>query len=339
MTRRGILTGGTLCVDHNKLVDIWPGENGRADIIDAQASGGAPTFNMAINMRKLDPAMPVAMIGVVGDDPDGRLILDEVDSFGIDRSQVAIIGGAVTNYTDAFCSQATGRRTHISYYGVGNLLTPDHFDFSRSNHRIVHLGLPGIHRMMDGAWAGEANGWVAILKKARAASLETNLELPSIAADRLAAIVRPCLPHLDYLIVNDSEIGGIAGMETVREGRTDVAVCGEAAAAALRLGVGQLVAVHFPEGGIVVTRDGAVSKLPSVNLPESEIVGANGAGDAFAAGLLYGIHEGWAADDALTLAHATAAASLRQMSTTGAVEAWRTCLDLASRWGWRNAIS
>ena len=42
-------------------------------------------------------------------------------------------------------------------------------------------------------------------------------------------------------------------------------------------------------------------------------------------------------DDALALAHASAAASLRSLSTTGAVEPWRKCLELANEWGWRKA--
>jgi sugar/nucleoside kinase (ribokinase family) len=51
--------------------------------------------------------------------------------------------------------------------------------------------------------------------------------------------------------------------------------------------------------------------------------------------MLYGLHEGWSLREALTLAHATAAASLRSLSTTGAVESWRGCLALAQKWGWR----
>ena len=100
----------------------------------------------------------------------------------------------------------------------------------------------------------------------------------------------------------------------------------------------RLVAVHFPRGAIVVTRDDTVLTRPSVNVPPSEIKGANGAGDAFAAGLLYGLHEDWALADALALAHATAAASLRRISTSGAVETWRQCLALAEAWGWRGAL-
>ena len=54
-----------------------------------------------------------------------------------------------------------------------------------------------------------------------------------------------------------------------------------------------------------------------------------------AAGVLYGIHENWLLTDLVKLGHATAAASLRRVSTTGSVENWKACLQLASDWGWR----
>jgi sugar/nucleoside kinase (ribokinase family) len=66
------------------------------------------------------------------------------------------------------------------------------------------------------------------------------------------------------------------------------------------------------------------------------VVGANGAGDAFAAGFLHAFHEGRAPGEALALAHAAAAASLRAITTTGSVESAEACLALADRWGWRS---
>jgi sugar/nucleoside kinase (ribokinase family) len=87
----------------------------------------------------------------------------------------------------------------------------------------------------------------------------------------------------------------------------------------------------------VLARDGSLIQQPSLRVPQEEIVGANGAGDAFAAGFLYGFHEGWTPADCLALAHATAGASLRGISTTGTVEPWRTCLALAKQWGPREA--
>lgn len=338
MIRKGILTGGTWCIDRNLMVDNWPAENGRADIVEADMSGGGSGCNMAIDIRKLDPDMPVAAIALVGDDADGRFLAALADSCGIDRSRMATTGEAETDYTYAFCSVPTGQRTHISYFGTSHLLTPDHFDFSGLTHRIFHLGLPGVHRLMDSPWRDEPNGWVATLKKARAAGFRTNLELASIDGDRQAAIVRPCLPYLDLLIVNDTEIGGIAGMRTVTEGRTDPAACIAAARVVLGLGTPDLVAVHFPMGAVVVARDGSVLTQPAVRVPAAEVAGANGAGDAFAAGFLYAVHEGWSLDRTVSLAHATAAASLRRISTTGAVEAWSDCLALADRWGWREAL-
>jgi sugar/nucleoside kinase (ribokinase family) len=338
MTRKGILSGGTWCVDRNLMVDHWPAENGRADIIAAETSGGGSACNMAVDIKKLDPEMPVATIGLVGDDPDGRFLIALADSYGIDRSRMQLTDRAETDYTFAFSSLPTGRRTHISYYGTSHLLTPDHFDFSGTGHRIFHLGLPGVHKLMDGRWNDEANGWVATLRKARSAGLKTNLELASIAPDRLATIVRPCLPYLDLLVVNDSEIAGIAGIETVSGGNTDPAVCITAAKKTIAQGTMQLVAVHFPGGAIVVTRDRTIVSRPSARVPAAEIAGANGAGDAFAAGFLYAIHESWGIEEALALAHATAAASLRRISTTGAVETWSECLKLANAWGWRETL-
>ena len=106
---------------------------------------------------------------------------------------------------------------------------------------------------MDGPWQGDANGWVTVLKKARAAGLMTNLELVSLEPERVASLIRPCLPHLDLLIVNDHEIGAVAAMPTLTKDGTDVAACVAAAKAVLAAGAMQLVAVHFPGGGVVVT--------------------------------------------------------------------------------------
>jgi sugar/nucleoside kinase (ribokinase family) len=331
--RRGFVTGGSWCVDRNKLIDYWPEEDSICEILSEERRNGGSGSNLAIDIRKLDPAMPVETIGLVGDDDDGRFLFAEADAYGIERSRLQVSGAAPTHYTECFGSKRTGRRTHMTFNGVAALLSPDHFDFAGVKGRILHLGLPGIHRTMDGPWQGEANGWVAVLKRARAAGLMTNLELVSVAPERIAALARPCLPHLDLLVVNDHEIGAIAGLPTVANKVTDVEACIAAARAVLTQGAMRLVVVHFPRGGLVLQRDGALIKLPSLRVPPAEIVGANGAGDAFAAGFLYGVHEGWPAERCLALAHATAGASLRGISTTGTVESWQRCLDLAATWG------
>ncbi len=165
--------------------------------------------------------------------------------------------------------------------------------------------------------------------------LLTSLKLCSVAPGQLAAIVRPCLPQLDFLIVNDVEIGAVGGVATLRDGATDIAACRAAVRAVAAQGSMRLVAAHFPRGAVAVTGDGRGIEQPSLRVPPAEIAAANGAGDAFAAGTLYGMHQGWTAENALALGRAAAAASLRGMSTTGAVPTWQECLTLAHRWGVR----
>jgi sugar/nucleoside kinase (ribokinase family) len=146
------------------------------------------------------------------------------------------------------------------------------------------------------------------------------------------------LPYLDLLVVNDHEIGALAGEVTVTPQGTDIEACLRAMRRALAEGAMRMVVAHFPQGALALDRDGTLTRQPSLRVPPSEIVGANGAGDAFAAGFLYGFHEGWAPAECLTLAHAAAGASLRGISTTGTVEPWQTCLALAKEWGAREPV-
>lgn len=338
MVERGVVTAGTWCCDHNKLVDHWPAEDGLAEILAEERHGGGSACNMAIDLKRLDPSVPVETIGIVGDDDDGQLLVAEADAHGIERSRLRIVKGGRTNYTDAYASRATGRRTHLFFPGTNSMLTPDLFDFAGVRAWLLHLGLPGVHPSMDAPFAGEENGWVTVLKRARGAGLRTNMELASVAPATIARLIRPCLPLLDFLIINDVEIGAIAGITTAREGVTDIAACKAAARTVMETGAMSLLVVHFPTGAIALTRSGEMQTKPSVRVPAEAVIGANGAGDAFAAGMVYSILAGWSVEEGLVLAHASAAASLRKVGTTDGVLPWKECLALAERWGWREEL-
>jgi sugar/nucleoside kinase (ribokinase family) len=337
MARRGFVTAGTWCVDHNKVIRNWPAEDTSNEVLSIDRQGGGSACNMALDLRRLDDRLHVETIGIIGDDEAGRFLSAQCDAHGVDRTQLGVMAGAATLSVDAFCVESSGRRTHFFHPGVAKLLCPDHFDFSTTTARILHPGLPGAHQTMDSPWGDEANGWVATLKAARARGLKANLELMTIAPDRLAALARPLLPHLDMLVVNDFEIGAVCGVETRGVDGTDWTAVRRAVTATMSLGTMDVTAVHFPEGALALARDGTLVAQGSLALPAQEIAGANGAGDAFAAGFLYGVHEGWDLGRALALGHSAAGASMRAVSTTTGVVAWRECLWLADRWGFRQA--
>ena len=334
--RRGFVAGGTWCADHNKLVERWPAEDDLVLILQENIRGGGSACNLAIDIQRLDPAMPVATIGLLGDDSDGALLAHQAEAEGLDCAGLVRMSGRRTTFTDAFTARDTGRRTHLYHPGTSGDLTPDHFDFSDTAARILHLGLPGLHEQMDAPWGKDPNGWVTVLKAAQAAGLKTNFELCSVSAGRLHDIVSPCLAHLDCLIVNEFEIAAVAGRPVEHGQDTDIAACIDNASRVLAAGSMELVIVHFPAGAVAVTGQAGPLVTPSVNVPPDQIVGSNGAGDAFAAGALYGLHEQWSLDRIMELAHAAAATSLRHIGTTDAMTGWADCLAQAGRYGWRS---
>ncbi|NKB51127.1 MAG: carbohydrate kinase family protein [Rhizobiaceae bacterium] len=334
--KSGIITGGSWCADHNRLVERWPEEESLVKIISDEFRGGGSACNLAIDIKRLDPNLPVSTIGLLGDDADGHALRKQAETEGLDCSLLATHAGQQTSFTDAYTSQDTTRRTHLFYAGTSDHLTPDHFDFTHVDAKILHLGLPGLHNLLDGEWNGDENGWVTVLRKAQSKGLKTNLELCSLPPEMLKELVTPCLQQLNYLIINEYEIAAVAGNPVGHDGDTDIETCISNARHVISNSPLELVIVHFPGGAVAITRQGEVEHHASVNVPPDQIAGTNGAGDAFAAGALYGLHEGWPLHQTLQLAHASAAASIRHIGTTDAVVGWAECLELASQHGWRD---
>jgi len=336
--RRGIICAGCWLVDHNNLISHWPEQETLTQIVAPELQGGGPAHNMALDLAHLDPAMPVWAAGVVGNDDAGRFLINACAERGIEHSALKVLDGVGTSHTDVMTVRSTGKRTFFHHQGANARLSPEYFDFEQSSARILHLGAPGIHATMDAPCGEDPSGWVTVLRRARAAGLRTNLEMISGTPEEMRRLVSPCLPHLDTLIINDYEAGVLTGIDIVSGGITSPGAARRAAVSLLVKGPLELVVIHFPGGCIAATRDGEVHAKSSLDVPASEIKGANGAGDAFAAGLLYGIHEDWAIGDSLSLGLCAAASALRSVSTTSSVGSVAECLALADAWGWRPPI-
>jgi len=93
------------------------------------------------------------------------------------------------------------------------------------------------------------------------------------------------------------------------------------------------VVVHFPEGAFARTRKGQDVWQSSVKLPTQCIAGTAGAGDAFCAGVLLGLHEGWELQRSLLTGVCLAAASLSDPTCTAGVKSLNSSLALANKFG------
>ncbi|OED37629.1 hypothetical protein AB833_22780 [Chromatiales bacterium (ex Bugula neritina AB1)] len=328
--RNGVISAGTWALDRIKLIDGWPQEEHLAKITATDRQGGGSGYNLAIDLRKLDSSIPVEAIGLIANDADGEYLLQQAQAIGINTAQLHRTDKAGTSFTDVMSDTTNGKRTFFHFPGTSDLLCPDHFDFKSCNGRILHLGLLGLHKTMDSAWREYDNGWVAVLAAAKADGIATNLELVSIPEARIQSIATPCLAYLDTLIVNEYELGALAAAKVCdAQGVVQADLCLQAARTVLSMGTMSLVVVHHPGGAIAVTDDGDTRNVSSFEVDPGWIKSAVGAGDAFTAGMLYGMHQSWSLDNSLELAHAVAAASLRSSTTVGSVESAQACLAFA----------
>ena len=152
--RRGVLSAGTWCVDFNKSIARWPDEDTSNEVLAIDRQNGGSGSNMALDLKRLDPELPVEAMGVVGDDDLGRFLFAECDARGVNRTALRAVSGGATMSVDAFNVASNGRRTHFYHQGVAAEMTPDDFDFSSTRRKFCILDCQARTRRWTGR--GEA---------------------------------------------------------------------------------------------------------------------------------------------------------------------------------------
>ena len=333
--RSGILTFGSFITDHNLAIEFYPPEDKTTLIKSRQLAAGGPGYNIAANLRRLDPSMRVECQGLLGDDDNGRVVLDALERHGISQDGMFLTREAPQIYVLVMASQVNGHRTFFGFRGCADLLDESHCDPSRSRGRIFHVGAPGLHPRLDAPDGRGGNGWTRVLARASELGFRTNMEMASLDPAVLRPIVRPCLPHLDSIVINDHEGEAVTEVEIRPGGKLDWESAGRACRRLREMGVRQVAAIHFPEGAVAVDEDGALHAQPAVRWPDARIVSAVGAGDAFAAGLVYGLHEGWPVARGLELAVSVAAVCLESLDTNATIGSWQACEAETAPYGYR----
>lgn len=332
--RSGLLAGGNWIVDHVKLIDRWPPQDALANITGQMSSNGGSPYNVLKNLARLGAPFPLEAVGLVGNDAAGEFVRADCAQHRIAAAGLRTSAHAPTSYTDVMTEQGTGRRTFFHCRGANAELAPEHFDFTRTRAKIFHLGYLLLLDRLDQLRDDGTPAVVDVFRAARAARMKTSADVVSEASDRFPRIVRPVLPHLDYLFVNEFEIAQVTGIATTRAGEIDRAAIERAASELIRGGVQEWVIVHFPAAVLARSAIGETLWQPSVRMPAAEIKGAAGAGDALASGVLFGLHEGWAMTESLQLGVCAAAASLMHPTCSEGVVSRAECVELGGRLGY-----
>ena len=291
--KTGITVAGTVIVDKINEISQYPQSGQLTQIRSIQTAVGGCVPNVALDLKKISPALPVYAAGTVGDDGEGAYVTEALRQGGVDTAGITALPGQKTSFTDVM-SVPGGQRTFFTYAGASAKFGSEHM--GNISAKILHLGYFLLLERVDN---GEG---LKILKAAKAQGIETSIDLVSENSDRYG-LVKPCLPYTDYLIINEVEAGKLTGVEP-QSCNLD-----QMAKALLTMGVQKKVIIHMPECAVCATREGCV-RLSSYQLPEGYIQGTTGAGDAFCAGALTGIYYGWTDQEILEFASAAAVMAL-----------------------------
>lgn len=331
----GLIGAGNWIVDTTKIINVYPSQDTLAHIESEQKNNGGGAFNVLVDLARLGADFPLHALGLIGHDAAGDWIVDHCRALGIDTEFLARHKSAPTSYTDVMTAQSTGRRTFFHQRGANRYLGPEHFPWDKMKGGIFYLGYLLLLDTMDTPDPEHGTVAAGVLKAAGQRGLYRVVDLVSVERPDYSDIVNPSLPEIDVLICNELEASRVTGVP-VRDSKGKHLAAGlqEAARTLLDRGVRQGVVIHLPEGAYARSSGGEETWQGSVKLPAEKIVGAAGAGDAFAAGLLLGLSTQSGMQQNLIMGVCAAAACLRDATTSGGVPQLADCLALGTEHGY-----
>lgn len=322
--RHGLLAAGNFIIDHVKIIDAYPEPEMLASILTQSSSNGGGPYNVLKDLSKMGATFPLYALGLIGEDAHGQWILDDCAAHGIDASRLMRTPQAATSYTDAMTVAAGGQRTFFHHRGANAVLSTDQIRVEGCPAKLFYLGYL---LLLDSLDAENGRGAARVLERAGEDGMKTIVDFVSTRNESVRAIAASTLPFVDVLFVNEIEAGMILGRSLRRDGGPDWGAAEKASDELLELGVREMVILHFQEGALLRCREGALYRQGCVKVPPEAIRGATGAGDAFAAGMIYALHENWALPEGLELAVCAAAASLGDSTPSGAMVPVEACLE------------
>lgn len=321
--KAGIVVAGSVIVDKINEISAYPNAGELTQIRSIQNAVGGCVPNVAIDLKKIAPALAVSAMGKIGNDAEGAYVTDILKAGGVSTEALAVMDGEKTSFTEVM-SIPGGQRTFFVYPGASADFGVVDMDFDSMAAKILHLGYFLLLQKVD-----DGDG-LRILQKAKAKGIETSIDLVSENSDRYS-LVLPCLPYTDYLIINELEAGRLAGIEPAAENLEKIAH------RLMELGVQKKVIIHMPERSVCLSKDG-YTVLGSYILPEGYIQGTTGAGDAFCAGALIGIYNGWKDLEIMEFASSCAVMALSSPDATGGMTTETEIKDYCKQFVRREAV-
>ena len=301
-TDGGIAVAGSALVDEINEIEAYPEVGRLAQIYCVKRAAGGLVPNVGIDIRRINPALTVRAYGKIGCDEKGEFLLNTLRENGVNVSGIKQSETLGTSFTQVM-SAVGGERTFFTYAGASAFFGYGDIPFEKITAKIFHLGYFLLLGQVD-------NGdGVKILKELKKRNIKTSIDLVSSAAGGYEKVL-PCLPYVDYLIINELEAAALCGEKDTENLRNS-------AEKLKAKGVRESVIIHKAEKACYLGEK--YTEANSLIVPQELFKGKTGAGDAFCAGVLTEIYENAAPEQVLETGIRAAAASILQASATDGV--------------------
>jgi sugar/nucleoside kinase (ribokinase family) len=289
----GILVKDTFCGPLQSLPA--PGELVAINAFKTKTGGCAA--NVAIDLRKQNQA--VELIGCVGQDAAGAYLARELKAAQVNCDQLIYTDEYPTSETVILLVEGEDRR-YLHSFGANQAFKVS--DIDRDWVAALDLFYLGGLFAMPGIVADELGALLAFSRKQNVTTV-VDLVLPTDF--RRAGEVERLLPQIDWFLPNDAEAAALTGKANPLE-----------AIRVLRSWGGRDIIVTLGERGAVAVFGNECWRC---NAYPGRTIDPSGAGDAFAAGLIAGLANGWAFPQSLQYASLLGASATWMVGTTDGV--------------------
>jgi sugar/nucleoside kinase (ribokinase family) len=359
-----VVVAGHICLDvfptlAGGLEHFRPGQTVEAGPV-VFATGG-PLSNTGLALHKL--AVPVRLMGKVGDDLFGQAILRILNERGPDLADGMIVAPGESSSYSIILSTPHADRMLIHAPGCNATFGVDDVPYDTlTGAQHFHFGYPPLMQRM---YADNGAELAAIFQRVQQMGLTTSLDLcmpdPESAAGRAdwQAILTNTLPYVDVFLPSAEEILFMlhrplfeqfaALPDTVRPlQHITPALVSEMGQQLLAMGA-KIVALKLGERGLYLHTASAdvLSCMSQYKIAVAEwsnrelwmpcfavdVVGTTGAGDATIAGFLTGFTFGMTPESSLETACAVGACSVEAVDAISGIRTWsQIALRLAKHW-------
>ncbi len=329
-----LMAVGTFVVDYHKVLDHYPKERSSTRVLQEEVSNGGAPLNTLINLAKLKVDFPLYAAAKVGQDLDGRLIIESCQKNGINISQMFAVEGSSTGYTDVYTVESTGRHTCFHYSGIGDTFSRRDVKLRAVKPKILFLGSLGALGKMDNYNPDFGRrGATQLVRDAHKQNITTVVEIAP--TDRTTKIedYEETLSNSDYLILSDRLAEELMGIELYSQGQFDPELAKQAAQSLLDKGLRKGVVLHAGAAAICLTKDETFTHQSGYLLPTSQRRGSAGVDHAFGAGFLEGLYHEKATELCLQQGLAVATRCRCHLSPSEAILPLKECMDFHEQLG------